>query len=166
MKVSANYLCEHFSVDRRTVTKWLSSDPPVPSTLKNKVREFETVAVMRWYTERAARKAINDRDRATPANVTAIRLRRDEAQAKLMELELSVRQGESVTLESHSAVVTEICNRLRAVLINIPSNYSPSIERAGLSASAAETVLISVADGISTALRGTADEMEMEDRSR
>ncbi len=165
MKMSALDLCEIFNVDRRTITKWLSSDPPVPSTLKNKVREFDCPAVMKWHSERAARKAIVDADRAIPSNVSAIRLRYEEAQARLMELELAVREGKMVTLEAHSVAVVEVCNRLRAALINIPSNYALPLERAGLSAADAEQVLLEIADSITAALRGTADEMEADDRN-
>ena len=165
MKASAVQLCEHYGVDRRSITNWLNSEPPCPSKLRGKVREFDTVEVARWHAERAARKAIDDRDRATPATISDIRNRRDLAQTRLAELDLAVRENELIPLETHKDVVTEICNRLRAVLINIPSNYTLTLERAGVAASAAQALLEEMAESLTAALRGTADDMETDDRS-
>ncbi len=165
MKATALDLCAHYSVDRRTITKWLSSDPPVPSTLDKKVRIFDTAEVARWHSERAARNAIADRDRATPSNITELRNRRDLAQTRLLEIDLALRESELIPMEVHKDVVVEICNRLRAVLINIPSAYALTLERAGMPPASAEQVLVDMAESLTTALRGTADEMVAEDRS-
>lgn len=166
MKATALDLCAWYSVDRRTVTKWLSADPPVPSTLEKKVRIFESSAVARWHSERAARNAIADRDRATPSNITELRARRDLAQTRLLEIDLALRESELIPMEVHKDTVVEICNRLRAVLINIPSAHALTLERAGMPAADAQKVLEDMAESLTTALRGTADEMEADDRAR
>jgi len=165
MKATALDLVAHYNVDRRTITKWLSSDPPCPSQLKHKVREFDTAEVARWHAERAARNAIADRDRATPSNITELRARRDLAQTRLLEIDLALRESELIPMEVHKEVFADACNRMRAVLINIPSAYALTLERAGVAADAAQKMLEDMAESITTALRGTADEMETDDRN-
>jgi len=165
MKATANQISEQYGIDRRTVSKWLCASPPCPSALEKKVRVFDTVEVFEWFTARAVRKAINDRDRATPANVTEIRLRYDEARTKLTEIELAVREAKLVPLQTLKDDIAEVCNRLRAALINIPSNFGPQLEQCGMSATDAERLLIDLADSITADLRGTADDMEAEERS-
>jgi phage terminase Nu1 subunit (DNA packaging protein) len=159
LKATALDLCAWYSVDRRTITKWLSADPPVPSTVEKKVRAFESSAVARWYADRAARNAIAERDRTTPSNITELRARRDLAQTRLLEIDLALREGELISMEAHQQVAEDACNRMRAVLINIPSTHTLALERAGVSAAAAQKVLEEIAEDITTALRGTAEEM-------
>jgi len=165
LKATALDLCAWYSVDRRTITKWLSADPPVPSTVEKKVRVFDSAEVARWHSERTARNAIADRDRATPSNITELRARRDLAQTRLLEIDLALRESELIPMEVHKDNVVEICNRLRAVLLNIPSAYALTLERVGVPPADAEKLLVDIADNLTTALRGTADEMEADDRA-
>ena len=113
-----------------------------------------------------ADNAIADRDRATPSNITELRARRDLAQTRLLEIDLALRESELIPMEVHKDVVVEICNRLRAVLINIPSAYALTLERVGMPAADAEKLLVDIAESLTTALRGTADETETDDRAR
>lgn len=163
MKATALDLCAYYGVDRRTISKWLCASPPVPSRLEKKIRVFDTVEVFAWFTERAVRRAISGRDRATPP--TEARLRGDLARTKLIELELAVREGKLISLEAHKDAAGEIGNRIRAVLINIPSKYAHRLEQSGVSATDAERALIELAEDITVELRGVADDMLREVRA-
>lgn len=116
-------------------------------------------AALRWYVtyreELAAR-------RAAPATIDEARERKLVAEARLAEIEVAKREGVLIPLETHEAVVAALAERLRAVLINAPSQYGLDLERAGVSPADAQTILENIADSLTRALRSTVDDLEDE----
>lgn len=163
MRATASELAAFYGVDRRTVTNWLNSTPPVPSTLEGKARVFETKDVARWHAERAARQAIEEREGAkggAEAEADRIRLTRERVALRLAELDLAEREGALVSADTVTTVVGEIADRLRAECVNLASNYGLDLERAGVSAKDAEAVLERVSERLVRALRGAVDDVD------
>lgn len=165
MKVSPKALAELYNVDRRTVTNWVNEDPPCPSDMEGRDRVFITQDVARWLEDRAVRKALEKKEKQEPQDTKKITERREFAQMRLAEIELEVREGSLIATDVHKEVVGEVCDRLRAVLINLPSNHTLTLERLGVSAQAAQEVLEAMADDLTRATRQVGDDMEVDDRA-
>jgi phage terminase Nu1 subunit (DNA packaging protein) len=97
-----------------------------------------------------------------PASFEDARARKMEAEAREAELRVSKLLGEVIPTDMHETVVGEIADRLRAVIINIPSNYTLHLERLGIAPAQAEAVLEDLAEELTVALRGVADDVEIE----
>lgn len=158
-------LAQLFEVDRRTVTNWLRMDPPCPSEGAGQARRFRAKAVVDWMLEReqARHRAELERyvaEQLTEEQVKEARDRRTIAESKLIEMDLAEREGKLVTVEDVEAVVGEIGDRLRAVLINLPSNYILHMERAGVAPEQGQAILEEIAEELTRSLRGAAEEVD------
>lgn len=163
MKVSALEVGGVFGKSRKTITNWLNENPPCPSDLENGDRVFITQDVARWLEERAARRALEKQPKKKPEGTEELQLRRLQAETELAEHNLRVALESVIPLDAHKAVARDHAGRIRAVLINLPSNYTLTLERAGVPAEAAQATLEEIAQDITRALRATADEMRLDD---
>lgn len=164
MDLTGTELARLFEVDRRTVTNWLRMDPPCPSEGSGQARRFRMKAVVDWMLDRErARhaKALEiEQEKLTEEEVKQARDRRTIIESKLIEMDLAEREGRLVTVEDVDAVGAEIGDRLRAVLINLPSNYTLHLERAGVAPEKGQAVLEEIAEEMTRSLRGAAEELD------
>lgn len=162
MRLTAKQVAQLFGKQARTITNWVNSDPPCPSILEGRERFFDSVAVLAWHDARTMAKARAEWEAEMGADVAydldRERARKTAAEALMAEIELAQKRGAVIPAEVHGKVVGELCDRLRAVCINVPSNYAIDLEREGVDPAAAEAVLRNVSDALTRALRGTADE--------
>jgi phage terminase Nu1 subunit (DNA packaging protein) len=161
---TAAEVCEIFGINRRTLTNWLNEDPPIPSTLRGRAREFDPPTVIPWHGERAVRLARASIERelreASTSTRAELQRRREEAETKLAEMDVAEREGELVEVAHVDVVVGELCDRFRAALVNMPGNYSIRLEALGIDAAKAEAELTAIADDLTLLLRAGADELE------
>lgn len=97
---------------------------------------------------------------AKPASFEDAKARKMEAEAQLVEMELADRQRRTIQTDVHEEVVGQVGDRLLAVLVNVPGNYSLRLEALGIDAKVAEAVLESISTDLTRALQGTADDLE------
>lgn len=155
-------------VERRTVTNWLNSDPPCPSTGTGKKRRLILKQVVDWLIARKTREleaeliAIKGGG-PTKDDVAEARKRQAIAEAALVELEYAEKSERLVMTEDLAAAAGEIGERLQSVLVNLPSNYLVHLERLGVEPERAQPVLEEMSAELTTALRGALDAMELPD---
>jgi phage terminase Nu1 subunit (DNA packaging protein) len=152
--VSRSALATVLGVDVRSIANYVDEGMP-----RDERALYPLARCVQWYVDRersAARatKGLNDLDRA--------RLRKTDAEAHKAELEAKQLSGDLIPMTDHEEIVGEVCDRLRATIVNIPGNFGTHLEEAGVSAADAEAVLERVAEELITALRGTADELDDE----
>lgn len=158
-------------VERRTVTNWLNSDPPCPSTGTGKKRRLILKQVVDWLIARKTRDleaellALKGAGGGEPTkdDVADARRRQTIAESRLVEIELAEREGRIVAVEHVEEVVAEIAERIQPVLVNLPSNYTLQLEQLGIPPEKGQPVLEAIAQDLTRALRGTADELEADD---
>lgn len=163
MIASAAELADFYGVDRRTVTNWINEDPPCPSRKRKGERVFDTAQVAKWHSDRAARQAIAQHEKAKPPDVDDAKARKLEAEAQLAEITVAEKRGELVPLDVVEQLVGEVCDRMRAVLVNAPSNQLLALERAGVPAAVGQAVLEAMSQDLTRALRGVSEEIEEDD---
>jgi phage terminase Nu1 subunit (DNA packaging protein) len=152
--VGTKDLAKILKVDVRSVQTFVVQG--MPRVARGK---FDLTLCVPWYVDReraAARasKGLNDLDRA--------RERKARAEAEERELRMRINLGEMVPLQVLEDRVGTLCDRLMAVLQNLPGTYGFHLERAGVDAGKAEAVLETVATEITSALRSVADLIERE----
>lgn len=105
------------------------------------------------------RARIAGKKEATPriGNFEEARTRKMEADARLAEIELAQAEGELIPLADYEKSVGEICDRIRGVLMTVPSKYLGRIQvaRSDIEAQAVGEL---IRDQTLVALQGTADE--------
>ena len=163
MIVNAYTLCDIYGVTRRTLTNWLNSRPPCPSTLEDGERMFDTAAVARWRETRAADQAIARLDSQDPSGVVALERRKLYAEVRTAEMKADREEARLVPVDVVDQTVGEMADRLRAVCINAPANYGVDLERAGVTPDVAQEVLERIAEDLVRALRDEAQEYQLED---
>jgi phage terminase Nu1 subunit (DNA packaging protein) len=152
--VNAAALGKVLGVDPRSVMNFVEEGMP-----KDGRGDYPLAKCVQWYIDRerqAARvsRGMNDLDKA--------RLRKTDAEARKAELEARQLHGELIPTTDHEEIVGDLCDRLRATIVNIPSSYGMRLEEAGVSATVAESTLEAMADELMTALRGAADALDEE----
>lgn len=161
MKATAAEICEWYGVDRRTLTNWLNEDPPCPSVMRKKVREFDTVAVDAWREARALRRAQEKWERERPSNIDDVKAARDRRtidEARLIALQVAEAEGRVIPIDVHEDRVRALCEPLAARLKSL-TKYMGDVQLAQTDVEAA-TVLDKIGDDLLRALMGTADEIE------
>lgn len=156
MKVDALQLCEIYDVDRKTVTNWLNSKPPVPSRMLKGKRQFDTVEVAKWREGNAIEKSGGKKKDST-ANFYDARARKMDLDAKLSEIELAKAEGQLVPIDMYEKEMVAVFARVKAVLITIPSKYLGRIQvtRTELEAQAVGEL---IRDDLLTMLQGVGDD--------
>lgn len=155
-------------VERRTVTNWLNSDPPCPSTGTGKKRRLILKQVVDWFVARKTRELETELlalkgGGPTKDEVSEARKRQTIAEAGLVELELAEKSERVVLAEDLAAAAGEVGERLQSVILNLPSNYLVHLERLGIEPERAQPVLEELAAELTTALRTALDAMDPPD---
>src|SRR5690606_18180724 len=94
---------------------------------------------------------------ASAEDIADAKLAKTRGEARLIEIEIAEQEGRLVPVEDVEAVGAEIGDRLRAVLINMPSNYILHLERAGVAPEQGQAVLEEIAEELTRALRGAVE---------
>ncbi|MFN2327013.1 MAG: hypothetical protein ABR551_14205, partial [Gemmatimonadales bacterium] len=80
------------------------------------------------------------------------------ARAVLAEIAVAEKEGAVIATEAHTEVVSELAERLRAAIVNIPSNYGVDLERAGVDPAKAQGILERLATNLTQRLREVVDD--------
>lgn len=110
-------------------------------------REHEIKAQIRSEAKQADR----------PANLVEAEQRKAVADAVLAELKVGKEEEALIAVVVHEQVVGEMADRLRAVLVNAPSNYLADLERLGVKPKDGQAVLEKIAEDLTLALRASVD---------
>lgn len=97
---------------------------------------------------------------AKPATIDEARARKLEAEAQIAELDLAERQARVVPTDMHEEIVGQVCDRLRAVLLNIPGDFGPKLELLGIEPQKAEEILEEISTDLTLRLQTTADDFD------
>lgn len=111
-----------------------------------------------WYNAYLERLA---EERYRPTDLDALRARKLEADARLAEIEVAKAEQELVPFEMHERRLGAICDRLRGVLMTIPSKYLSAIQvsRTDLEA---QSVGETIRDDTLRALQGVSESIDDE----
>lgn len=112
----------------------------------------------RWREAELTKEARGTKER--PADQKAAIQRKLIADTVLAELLVAEKEGTLVAASVVEATVGGMADRVRAVLVNVPSNYSLHLERAGVDPLVGQTVLTKIADDLTEALRGVVDDID------
>lgn len=147
-------------VSAREITNLVKAHPDFPSVISGRSRTFPRRRCVQWYVRFKAQEAVKRAKPATPTNVDEMQRRRAEADMKMAEMDVADREGRLVSVDHVDQVVGEVCERLRAILVNVPGNYGLRLEELGVDAAAAEAVLTAIVDDLTKPLRAAADDIE------
>lgn len=131
----------------------------LPTRVKGDRKTYAWPKALHWYVE--YRESLVEK-RVKPLDFEAARARKMAADAQLSEIEVEKAQGALLPAATVDQVVGELGDRLRAVIVNVPGNYGLRLEALGVPAKAAEEALTAIAEEMTRALRGVADELEEE----
>jgi len=155
-------LCDRFGESAKQIERYVAEGLPCAGT--GRARRFPWPEAMRWRDERVKRLERDATEkRLTPATADAVQQannRRRIAEARLIEIELAEREGLLVTTAHVEQVVSELGDRLRAALINLPANHLLDLERVGVDPARAQAVLEQIAEALTRTLRAAADDLE------
>lgn len=160
-EVGRAVLAATLGVSEREITNLVKNHPDLPSIQRGRSRVFPLRQCVHWYVRFKSAEAVKRAKPATTADVEEMRRRRAEAEMKLMEMDVADREGRLVSVDQVDRVVGEVCDRLRAAIVNMPGNYGLKLEELGLAADVAEATLTQIAEELTQVLRGTADDLEM-----
>lgn len=147
-------------VSEREITNLVKAHVDFPSVVRSKARTFPRRRCVQWYVRFKALEAVKRAKPATPNNLEELRRRREEADMKMAEMDVAEREGRLVGVDQVDRVVGELCDRLRAALVNLPGNHGIRLEELGVDAARAEGVLTVIAEDLTRSLRASADEIE------
>lgn len=103
------------------------------------------------------------RGEGRPKDVKNAMRRKMVADSMLSEIALAEKERTVVLVEVHEQVVGEICDRLRAVLSNLPSNYLVNLERVGIDPIVAQATLELIAEDLTRCLRSSDEDDSSEE---
>lgn len=156
---------EHYSQTEAAVALGLSTagigmllrQPGVPSAIRGGRRVVPWPEFAHWYHAKVRSEGRGWGSK--PDDLKEIDKRQRVAELALVEIEAATATGRVITVEHHVAVVTEMAERLRATLINLPSDYQLDLERAGVAPDVAQAVLGRIADEVTGSLREAAEHL-------
>ncbi len=153
---------DRLGVSTKQVERYVHEGMPCTGT--GAERRFPWPEIRRWRDDllRSQGRAEAERAPALPEYEEA-RTRKTIAEARLAEMEAAREEGRLVYVEQVDEVVEEIGQRVRAVLVNMPSTYVTELERLGVSPADGERVLWKIAEDLTRALRGVADDLDDDD---
>lgn len=160
-EVGRAVLAATLGVSQREITNLVKNHPDLPSIQRGRARVFPLRQCVHWYVRFKSAEAVKRSKPATPSNVEEMRRRRDEAEMKMAEMDVAEREGRLVSVDQVDKVVGEVCDRLRAAIVNMPGNYGLRLEELGVEAGKAEATLTAIAEDLTQVLRGTADDLEI-----
>lgn len=161
-EVGRAVLAATLGISEREISNLVKDHVDFPSIQRGKrSRVFPLRQCVHWYVRFKSAEAVKRAKPATTSDVEEMRRRRAEAEMKLMEMDVADREGRLVSVDQVDRVVGEVCDRLRAAIVNMPGNYGLKLEELGLAADVAEATLTQIAEELTQVLRGTADDLEM-----
>jgi phage terminase Nu1 subunit (DNA packaging protein) len=168
LELTKAQLVDRFGESAKQVERYVAEGMPCTGT--GVVRRFPWPEVRNWRDSRVERMAWEAAEKKwKPAGDDEVKLARDQrtiAENKMIQIDLAEREGRVITTAHHEAVCSELGERLRAVLINLPGNYSLDLERLGVPVEKAQEVLERIAADVTSKLRDAAEEMEDDDSDR
>lgn len=112
-------LAEMFDVHRSTISQWIKAGLPIfERGTTGRAHKFKVADVIHWRNKRAVEAATGNTDLMTADEAKRRKL---TAEAGLQEIELAMKQGKVVEIES---VYQDKCNEnaeLRSSMLNIPN---------------------------------------------
>jgi phage terminase Nu1 subunit (DNA packaging protein) len=113
MKVNRAQLAELLGTTETTLGKWAEETPPLPLEKQGRGRTgsvYDTAVVIRWYVDRAVRKAgaQTPRDRLFAIQYEEAQLRLDKARGTLVPIERLAPALERMAATARSALLTEM----------------------------------------------------------
>lgn len=109
-----------------------------------------------WFNEHI--RAV-ERKKAPPDDLKELRRRKYVADVRMAEIEVEEADGRLIPFELHEQRVGSICDRIRGVLMTIPSKYLSRIQTAKSDLDA-QAVGEAIRDETLRALQGTADDID------
>lgn len=156
---------DRFGDSARTIEYYVNEGMPCEGTGRD--RRFPWPEVRAWRDariRRMERESVEKRLKPATADDAAAAKRQQQIdEARMTAIDLAEREAKLVTIEHLESVVGDIGERMRAVLINLPSNYLLPLERVGVPPEKGQAVLEEIAEDLTRALRGVADELEDDD---
>lgn len=152
--VSRTYLAKLFACDVRTIKNLVDEGMP-----KEARGQYDLTKCVPWYIEREreqarAGKGLNDLDLA--------RQRKTIAEARKAEMEAEALEGRLIPLDVHEKRFGDACERLRAVLTQVPARFMGRIQQARADAEA-QAVGEAIRDETLKALLEVADDLDDDD---
>lgn len=152
--VSQRALADGFEVSARTVQQWDRDGLRDAARQQSSGREasYDVFAAARWLIERERARAV----KATTADdeLNAARLRKLEAEAESMELNLAEKRGEMVPLDEVEGLVRESLEAVDSVLRHSPSRFAPTLAKAAkVPIKSARAILRDVIESVRGAIR-------------
>jgi phage terminase Nu1 subunit (DNA packaging protein) len=148
------------NVSAREITNLVKAHHDFPSTVTGRARTFPLRRCVQWYVRFKSQEAVKRAKPATPSNVEEMNRRRAEADMKMAEMDVAEREGRLVSVIHVDQVVGELCDRMRATIVNIPGNFGLRLEELNVAPAQAEAVLSAIAEELTQALRGVADDVD------
>jgi len=106
-----------------TIGQWVSKGCPyVQKGAAGKAWVFDVPEVVGWREQQVALQAVGD---TKSLDIDEARRRKLAAEAALSELDLAVRKGELVEIESVASAVAEEYANVRAKLLGLPTKVAP-----------------------------------------
>lgn len=131
----------------------------LPKTGEGPSAKHPWPAARDWYNAYLERQA---EAKYRPTDLDALRARKLEADARLAEIEVAKAEATLVPFDVHEQRVGALCDRLRGVLMTIPSKYLGRIQVARTDLEA-QAVGEQIRDDTLRALQGTADAEDADD---
>lgn len=153
-------LADVLGVTPRQVRNLEEKGLPYDDTLG--VKRYPKRTCQRWYVEFKQEEAVSRLERQESTGLDEWERRKASADARLAEIKVLKEEGRLLPNEVHERVVGEVAERLRAVLINAPSNYAMTLEAAGVDPQVAQDVLEGLTQDLTQALRDEAEAMEID----
>lgn len=149
---------KRLGLTHQALGQW-AARPGAPIELRDGKRYCLWPTFPRW-REFERDRALREKKQDPPADTKEARQRLLVAEVTMAEIDAARAEGKLIPVEDLEAVVAELGERLRAALINLPSNYQLDLERAGVAPEAAQEVLERIAEDLTRSLRETVAEMD------
>ncbi|MBB4287678.1 terminase small subunit [Roseospira goensis] len=124
--VSQTELAAIMGVTAMTVRAWERKGMPVARKgSRGRPGQYNTADVMRWRAEQAAQAATGD---TNAMDMEEAKRRKTAAEAALAEMDLALRRGELVDVETVGRLVAEEYATVRANIMAMPGELAPDLE--------------------------------------
>ncbi len=134
----------------------LCKQPGAPTKAKDGKRFLLWPQFPEWYHAKLRAEG-RERAKEKPKDLAEAMKRQQFAETQLLEMEVAEKEGKLITAEDHEAVTGEMADRLRATLVNLPSNHLLDLERAGVAPEVAQGILERIAEELTRCLRTAAE---------
>lgn len=155
-KVSQADAAKRLGLTPNAIGQW-AVRPGAPVEMAGSRRVLLWPAFPRWRESELRKEGRTD---GRPESEKEAIRRKLVADAVMAELNVAQKEGELIAVQVHEAVVGDLCDRLRAVIVNMAGNYLVDLERLGVTPQAGQAVLEKIAADLTGCLRRVADDIE------